>query len=294
LLLLLVGQCGLAQDMPLSQVLKGGEEWQKVGAFTTATALAANRTGEVFVAQGKEIHRIGADGKTSIFARTSAPVSALSFTADGRLLACAPASDVAPGQLLAFTAVGKEVVLQERSPARSVLAGPAGEVYFTGKTENGWAVFLLGHMKPVGTAPGQESLGGMTLTPDGGTLVVGCPGGKHLFAFRVEMDGTLSARERYFAVSVRRGQKEGCGAGGLTADRDRRIYAALPTGVQVFDPTGRFSGELLRPKREPVTAVVFGATERDRLFVICGGAVYARQVKARGIPPQAPARPRTP
>jgi hypothetical protein len=66
----------------------------------------------------------------------------------------------------------------------------------------------------------------------------------------------------------------------LATDRDGRIYAATPVGVQVFDPTGRLCGVLHPP--------TFGAGvelmwfERDRLVAAAGGTRYARKLRTAG------------
>jgi gluconolactonase len=69
---------------------------------------------------------------------------------------------------------------------------------------------------------------------------------------------------------------------GLTVDGDRRLYAATREGVQVFDPTGRLCGVLLKPLPQPVTAVAFGGAGRDRLFIACGDRLFVRKTKAKG------------
>src|SRR5262249_39037189 len=108
----------------------------------------------------------------------------------------------------------------------------------------------------------------LALSPDGGTLVATGLDGKHVYAFRIDKDGELAAREAYYALRLRRGQKR-LVTGSLTFDRDGRLYVATATGVQVFDPTGRFFGELLPPERgKAVTDVAFGGKGRDRLFVL--------------------------
>jgi sugar lactone lactonase YvrE len=128
---------------------------------------------------------------------------------------------------------------------------------------------------------GPASPSGVVLWPDEGTLVVGDRAGKHLWAFRVEKDGSLTCGERYYALRVKPGQTAS-GVTALTADSAGRLYACTPLGVQVFDPTGRLSGVLLKPGEGDLTAIAFGGEKHDTLFVLCGGKVYARKTQARG------------
>jgi len=123
---------------------------------------------------------------------------------------------------------------------------------------------------------------GLVLWPDGGTLVVGDAGGKHLWAFRLDRDGKPVDGERYYPLRVRAGEKVS-GVRGLTIDHKGRVYACTPLGVQVFDPTGRLSGVMIQPGNGEITAAAFGGEKGDTLFVLCGGQVFARQTRARGV-----------
>lgn len=123
------------------------------------------------------------------------------------------------------------------------------------------------------------------VSPDGGTLVAVDPGGRHLTASRLGPDGETSATERYYPLHLRR--QNALAVGGMTFDRDRRLYVATATGVQVFDPTGRLCGELLPPERgKKVKDVAFGGKGRDKLFVLSeSGKVFSRKVKSKGVAP---------
>lgn len=123
----------------------------------------------------------------------------------------------------------------------------------------------------------------LALWPDGGHLVVGCAHDKDLWAFRVEANGNLGPGDRYYALRVATGEKS-VGVSALTFDTAGRLYAATDLGVQVFDPTGRLCGVLLKPAELPLTGVAFGGTDRDRLFIRCGDRVYGRKTLAKGLP----------
>jgi sugar lactone lactonase YvrE len=132
--------------------------------------------------------------------------------------------------------------------------------------------------------PGLNRPAGITLWPDGRRLVVGDADGKHLWAFRVEKEGDLTAGDRYYALRVKRGQTKS-GVSALTVDDKGRLYAGTPLGVQVFDPTGRLCGVLLKPSAADPTAIAFGGPERDLLFVAHGAEVYVRKTQSKGLAP---------
>jgi hypothetical protein len=65
----------------------------------------------------------------------------------------------------------------------------------------------------------------------------------------------------------------------LTTDKDGRIYAATPIGVQVFDPTGRLCGVMAAPPGRPEVV----AFEGDHLIVWVGDVKYARKLNTTGV-----------
>jgi len=128
-----------------------------------------------------------------------------------------------------------------------------------------------------------SSPSGLALWPDQGTLVVGDAKGKHLWAFRVEKDSTLTAAEPYYALRLRPGEKESH-VTALTVDDKGRLYAGTPLGVQVFDPTGRLCGVISKPGDGDMTgSIVLG--EDGILLVSCGGKVYSRKIQGKGVAP---------
>jgi sugar lactone lactonase YvrE len=129
--------------------------------------------------------------------------------------------------------------------------------------------------------PGQlVEANGIVLWPDGGTLVVGDAGGKHLWAFRVEKDGSVTNGDRYYALKMKPGEKASH-VTALTVDDKGRLYAATPLGIQIFDPTGRLSGVIQKPADGPVTGMAFGGDKGDQLQVAIGDKLYARKMQGK-------------
>ena len=285
-LLLVLATAARGQDMPLSQILIPGETWHEVKLPTGKPAvLAADGKGRVYLADGDRgpILRREVDGKVTTFARPSAPVRGLSFTGDNRLCATMPEGN----RIVAYDEKGRELVLGSLTVGRGrdLAVSPSGEVFYIDPKRK--AVFRFGDEKPV--AEGLAEPAGLAFWRGGGTLIVGDGAGKHLFAFRVGAKGKLDAREAYYTLRVR--PKQPSAVRSLALDVQGRLYAATAEGVQVFDPTGRLCGVLARPLRQPVTAVVFGGSGRDRLYVLCGGKLWQRKVKVKGAwPPPASGR----
>lgn len=121
----------------------------------------------------------------------------------------------------------------------------------------------------------------LILWNDGGTLVVGDADGKYLWTFRVEADGSSGPGDRYYALRVPPGQTAS-GVTDMALDRQGRLFACTPLGVQVFDPTGRLCGVLLKPERLAPEAVAFGGADGSLLHVRCGDRVFVRKTKTAG------------
>lgn len=271
ILLTALGQAA-AQDMPLSQVLLPGETWQRFdGLPGTPGAILADGPRGLLVADAKEgvIRRVDADGKVAVFQKTTGAANGLTLGREGLRAAISGRT----GGIFAYGRGEGEAIADVS--ARDVAISPQGRIYFTSPGAKG--VFLVGDKAPL--VSDLADPGGLVVSPDGGTLVVGEAGGSHLVSFRIKKDGRLDARERYAPLRTRPGQPSGVRQ--LTFDGSGRLYAATREGVQVFDPTGRLSGVLLSPARDGVKAV---ALSGDRLYVVCDGKIWWRKTRTRGLP----------
>lgn len=277
----------VAQDMPLSQILIDGEPWKLVTKdYKLIAALAADKDGIVYLADPDTgvIARLDKEGKPAVFARL-ADVRGLAFDAKGQLYASQPTE-------LSIRALdgSAKIVWQAKLPAAAwdLAVSRTGVVYASVPAEQAvYAIASDGKSRKVTDAIGRPS--GIVFWPDQGTLVIGDGAGKHLFSFRVEKDGSLTCKDGHFAPRLSPGQKSSAAAG-MTVDSAGRLYLASPEGVQVFDPSARLSGVLLRPADGPLTAVTFGGPTGDTLFLACSGQLYARKIKAKGVafPSKAP------
>jgi sugar lactone lactonase YvrE len=122
---------------------------------------------------------------------------------------------------------------------------------------------------------------------DGGTVFVGRNRG-YIWAYPAKADGTLLPGQPYCPIRVRMddGKLELNDSPGLvssiTGDKDGRIYAATPLGIQVFDPTGRLCGVLAAAAPGKPECMAF---EADKLTLWIGDVKYERKLNARGLQP---------
>lgn len=272
-----------AQDMPLSQVLIDGEGWQVVSeghGFTDG--LCSDAEGNLYfsdVRSGQVIYKISLDGKVSEFVKDAAGISGLQWGADGKLYAC-----VARGRMVVrYDKGGKMEILAKEVRPNDLVVTHDGNVYFTQTPEkeirridpNGKMTVVS---KDVVTKPN-----GITLSPDQGTLAVSDYGGKYVWAFRIEKDGSLSYPQNYMTMRTPNGDPEVAKGDGMATDTDNRYYVTSAEGLQMYDPTGRMGGVIAKPQNAGLVSAVFAGPELSYLYVACGDKVFRRKTKTKGV-----------
>ena len=124
---------------------------------------------------------------------------------------------------------------------------------------------------------------GVILWPDQGTLVVTDGAEPVLWTFRVERDGSLTNKDRYYGPLQLPAGGGGPGSDGMKVDSIGRLYVTTRVGLQMFDPTGRLGGTILKPQPGSLSNVCFGGKNLDSLYVTAGDKVFKRRVQATGI-----------
>ncbi len=128
------------------------------------------------------------------------------------------------------------------------------------------------------------------LSPDKSMRYIVVPHSHWVDSGQVQADGSLAYRQHYIWLHVP-DDADDSGAGGISVDRDGRVYVATRMGVQVCDQTGRVNCIL------PVPGGACGNLwfDGDILFAACGNAVYKRKLKVTGVrPTDPPIRPTAP
>lgn len=286
----LVPSLATSQDMPLSQVLIDGESWEVVSeghGFTDG--LCSDAEGNLYfsdVKSGTAIYRVDLQGRVSEFIKDAAGISGLKWGADGRLYAC-----VARGRMVvAFDKDGKMTELAREVQPNDLVVTHDGNVYFTMTgTKEIRRIDPKGVMT-VADAGTVTKPNGIALSPDQGTLAVSDHGGKHVWAFRIEVDGTLAHGDGYMTMRTPVTDPEIAKGDGMTTDAYGRWYVTTAEGLQMFDPTGRMGGVIATPQNAPLVSACFAGPNLEYLYVGCGDKVYRRKTKSKGVlslhPPQ--------
>jgi sugar lactone lactonase YvrE len=269
-----------AQDMALRDVLIDGEGWQMVAqGFTFTEGPAVDLQGNLYFTDvfGSKIHRINAEGKAEVFVDQSFGTNGLMFGPDGRLYGCQNGKK----RIVAYDGAGESMTIAEDVQSNDLVVTRTGAIYFTDPENHQiWYISPQGEKRVVDRGLGYPN--GLKLWADQGTLVVADMKTDHLFAFRVEADGSLKFKQPYYTLRLPAGKTES-GADGMTIDSAGRIYVATQLGLQFFDPQGRLCGVINKPQNAWLSNAVFAGKDLDTLYVTCMNKVYKRKVKAQGI-----------
>lgn len=156
------------------------------------------------------------------------------------------------------------------APAAAGQDMPLSQILIDGE---GWKKAAPSGQRP--SAAGPPS----TTSPDRSTVFTWLPGERFLHAAQTRPLGEPAARSPYAPLRLAPRQKA-TAVTGLATDKDGRIYAATPIGIQVFDPTGRLCGVLHAPAPGTMDFLAF---EGSQLTVWVGDTRYARTLKATGM-----------
>jgi gluconolactonase len=271
-----------AQDMPLTQVITDDAPWELVSeGYQFTEGPAADAKGNVFFTDvpANKIFRIDVlTGKVTLFAKDTAKTNGLMFGPDGRLYGCRNGEK----KIVAYDMSGKVHTIAEGVNSNDIVVASDGSLFFTDPPNNQvWYVSPEGKKRVVakGFRPN-----GIILWPGEGTLVVTDSDAAVLWTFRVEPNGNLSHKEKYYLPLRLLPGKKRPGSDGMTVDNRGRLYVASYAGVQMFDPTGRMGGVILKPQNRFLSNVVFGGPKFQTMYVTCTDKVYRRKVKPTGTP----------
>jgi gluconolactonase len=273
-------------------VLLQGEGWQLVSEghkFTEGPAV--NAKGELFFTDipNNRIHKVGLDGKVTVFAENTGGANGLMFGPDGRLFACANGKKA----IVAYDMAGKEWNVAEDITSNDLAVNHDGNIYVTDPgNKKVWLINSSGEKRMVDDKIGRPN--GVTLSPDQSLLLVADTSGQFVYSFQIQPDGTLAHRQRYFHLHLVDGSTQS-GADGMKVDASGNLYVTTEMGLQVCDQAGRVNSIIPKPQRAWLSNVCFAGPQLDELVVTCGDKVYKRKVKAKGVLAfQAPFKPDAP
>jgi gluconolactonase len=160
---------------------------------------------------------------------------------------------------------------------------PQRREYFT-DTHTGQVWLTRAGAKPLLMDSGLKAPTGVAVSPDGAWLAVAESKTHWGYSYRIEPNGTLTARQRFYWFHVP-DEADDSGTGGWVMDRDGRLYAATRLGVQVFDHNGRVRAIIPVPGGA-ISSIAFGGPDLTTLFVrTVNHTVFRRTMRVPGARP---------
>jgi gluconolactonase len=283
LFILLAAPVVSAQDTSLHEYLSDGEPWREAASgYAFTDGLCTDAEGNLFftdVKAGKGIYKLDAkNGKVTLALDNLPGISGLQFGPDGRFYACHNREQ----RVIAISKDGAVEVLLTGVKCNDLVVTKKGHVYFT-ETPTQRVHLIKADKTHIVADEGKVTRpNGITVSPDERTLVVSDHGGKHVWAWRIEDDGTLSAGAPYMTMWLPVG-KESASGDGATTESKGRFFVTTDLGVQIFDPAGRLAGIIAKPVADgKIVSAEFAGTKHDILFVAAGDKLFSRKLKVSG------------
>jgi enterochelin esterase family protein len=283
LILGLLSTTVFGQDTSLHDYLIEGEPWKEAASgFAFTDGLCCDKDGNLFftdVKAGKGIYKLEAvTGKVDLFLDNLPGISGLQIGPDGRFYACHNKKQ----RIIAINMTGEVEVLLTGVKCNDLVVTKNGHLYFTETPTQSVHLITKDKKHIMADAGHVQKPNGITISPDERTLVVSEHGGKHVWAWRIEDDGTLSGGAPYMTMWLPVG-KETASGDGSTTEVNGRLFVTTELGVQIFDPAGRLAGIIAKPTPESkVVSVEFAGKEKDILYIAAGDKVFGRKVKVKG------------
>ncbi|MBI4906844.1 MAG: SMP-30/gluconolactonase/LRE family protein [Acidobacteria bacterium] len=263
----------------VKEILPPDSEWQVVSSghkFTEGPAV--DRNGNVFFSDipNSRIHRIGVDGKVTVFKEDTGAANGLMVGPDDRLYACQNGRK----RIVAYTMDGKEQVVCEGVGSNDIALNAKSEFYFTEPgAKKVWFVDAEGNKRVV-----HEGLGfpnGVRLSPDQSLVFVADMRTKWVWSFQVKADGGLGNEQAFYRLETP-DDSSVSQADGMTVDTEGYLWVATRIGVQICDQPGRVVAILNKPHGGALSNCVIGGADMQTLFVTAGDRVCKRKVNRKG------------
>ena len=272
-----------AQDTSLHEYLIDSEPWKEAASgYAFTDGLCVDAAGNLFftdVKAGKGIYKWdAATGKVDLFLDNLPGISGLQIGPDGRFYACHNKEQ----RIIAITMKGEVEVLLTGVKCNDLVVSKKGNLYFTETPTLSVHLITKDKKHLVADAGHVQKPNGITISPDERTLVVSEHGGKHVWTWRIEDDGTLSGGAPFMTMWLPVG-KETASGDGATTESKGRFFVTTELGVQIFDQAGRLAGIIAKPTPESkVVSVEFAGKDHSTLFIAAGDKIFARQLKVTG------------
>lgn len=270
-------RAGVNSRQPIVSLTVPGDGWTGVNTSRDdVTHIAANPAGEIVFtcAADPRIHRLGEDGRCTVLATLSTPVTALAFAPDGRLFAAQAAAQ----RITVLDAAGREASALTGLTADSLAAGPGGELYAVETASRKlWLINPDGRRAALDHDIPQPHR--LCLTAGGSQLIVSDAASDLAWQGSVQPDGTIAHLEPNYHFVMPAGIPDQP-PGDIAAHAKRWTFFATRRGLQLAEHDGRILGLFDAPAAGAVGGVALGGPAQTVLFVTCAGKIYRRPLRS--------------
>ena len=257
--------------------------------FSFTEGPAVNKKGDIYFTDqpNDKIWKYDVKGNLSVFMDKTGRSNGLYFDQQGNLLACADEK----GELWSISPDGKKTVVLDNYDGKQfngpndLWVDPAGGIYFTDPyyQRNYWErkQSALDGMKVYYLPKGAKQAhvvedklarpNGIVGTPDGKYLYVADIQAGKTYRYKIEPDGSLSAKE-LFAPQ---------GSDGITLDNKGNLYLS-GAGVTIYNKEGVKTGHIPVPSRW-VGNLCFGGKKKNILFITASESIYTLKMRVKGV-----------
>jgi sugar lactone lactonase YvrE/enterochelin esterase-like enzyme len=276
----------------ISMFLDPSSEWEMVGqGYRFTEGPAVDKEGNVFFTDipNNRIHKIGADGRVTVFKEDTGGANGLMFGSDGKLYACQNGRK----RIVAYDANGAESVIAEDVNSNDLVVTAKGGIYFTEPpTKRVWYIDPQRNKRVVHEG-GLEFPNGVRLSPDQSLLLVADMRNRWVWSFQIQADGSLANGQAFYHLETW-DENSQSGADGMTIDSEGHLYVTTRLGVQICDQPGRVVGIINKPHPGALSNAVFAGPKLDTLYVTAGDRVFKRKMRRQGVWPWTPLKPPQP
>jgi sugar lactone lactonase YvrE len=262
-----------------AEILVAGKPWDLLGQGYQLTAdSAVDNDGNVYFSDARKnrILKIDLEGKVRIWKEGSNGTHGVAWGPDGRLYG----GQHDRKRIVAFSSDGTESVITEGVQTHHLTVTSRNEIYFSeAPAHKVWMSDAAGHTRVV--YEGINWPRGVRVSADRSLLVVNDPGTRWVWAFQIQLDGSLINGRPFYRLETS-DESSAVDAGGMVFDSDGFLYVATKLGVQVCEQRGRVTAVIDAPGNNGLSNVFFGGPGLQWLYVTDGDKVYRRPVKRRG------------
>lgn len=253
------------------EIVSEGHQW--------AEGLVSTADGNLFftdVAAGK-LFKITPNGERSVVDGDTGKTNGLALGPDGKIYGAAGGAN----EIRVWDpATGMRETIASGTHSNDIVVHHQGHIYYTDPEAGKVWHLAPGTHERREADPNFANPNGIALSADQSLLFVTDFGGRFIYSYQIQPDGSLEHKLPHFHAQIPATTGNGH-LDGMCVNTAGNLLVASSAGIQIFDPRGRILIVLPRPKvtDQRTNYVTFGGVGRKTLYVATAGTIYKRPAK---------------